>query len=383
MALRHDVGVVWHHCKIAGCTYQSKLKQRVTTHLALKHDVGVTWHACPQPNCDYQSKLKQNVKAHMAYRHGIGVVWHDCPQPNCDYKGKTDSELKCHLANRHCIGVTWRYCDQPDCDFKAKKRFHIKQHLINKHDIGIVWQDCDVPNCDFRGKSSSHLYDHVRRMHAGVYAQRKKEQEEKVRRALLAGGWKEHHLAETMPPVGYFRREKRIDFNCAKRKQPGALAEAKQFCKIDFVLGVPCGYVFLEVDEGQHRFGYDNELMSCDMKRMGSVQESLAIETDFNVPNVYWLRFNPHAHRANGDLVKVPKAERERRLLAWLERFECVAPLGIGYAFYDYDDEEGLEVLGHPDYADAYAEVVENLKALEEDDDEEEEDEDELCMPCD
>ena len=132
-----------------------------------------------------------------------------------------------------------------------------------------------------------------------------------------------------MPAVGFFRREKRIDFNCAKKAQPGALANAKQFAKIDFVLGVPDGYVFLEVDEHQHRFGYDNESLSCDMKRMASVQESLAIESGFQLPNLYWLRYNPHAHRANGDLVKVPKAEREARLLAWLKAFAFAAPFGV------------------------------------------------------
>ena len=132
------------------------------------------------------------------------------------------------------------------------------------------------------------------------------------------------------------------------------------------MLGVPGGgYVFLEVDEHQHRFGYDNESLSCDMKRMASVVESLAIETNFDLPALYWLRYNPHAHRANGDLVSVPKLEREARLVAWLARFECTAPLGLGYAFYDYDDEDGLEVLGHPEFAPQYAALADNLGALD------------------
>ena len=58
--------------------------------------------------------------------------------------------------------------------------------------------------------------------------------------------------------------------------------------------------VFLEVDEHQHRFGYDR-LVSCDLKRMGQVMESLAIEAgDLDaLPNILWLRYNPHAWRVD------------------------------------------------------------------------------------
>jgi hypothetical protein len=270
----------------------------------------------------------------------------------------------------------------PDCDSTFNNKHNLKTHRAYKHDVDVVWHYCDAdPSCTFKTKTGRGLAVHIKSMHSRVFAQRKQEQEEKVRKALLDGGWQEYTLAETMPPVGFFRREKRIDFNCAKKAQPGALANAKQFARIDFVLGVPGGYVFLEVDEDQHRFGYANDSLSCDMKRMASVMESLAVETNYDLPNVYWLRYNPHAHRANGGLVKVPKAERERRLLAWLEAFAFAAPLGVGYAFYDYDDEGGLEVLANPDYDAQYAAVVENLKALGSADSADSEDED-VCLPC-
>ena len=35
------------------------------------------------------------------------------------------------------------------------------------------------------------------------------------------------------------------------------------------------------------------------------------------------------------------------------------------YAFYDYDDDDGLEVLNHPEYDPQYAALARNLKALE------------------
>ena len=200
------------------------------------------------------------------------------------------------------------------CDYTTKSKQCLSQHAMLSHDVGLVWHACDAApgECDFQAKTVYRLQDHIRRMHARVYAQRRKEQEERVRRALLDAGWQEHRLAEAMPPVGFFRREKRVDFRCAK------LESRDTYARIDFVLGVPNGFVFLEVDENQHRYGYGAEL-SCDMKRMACVMESLAVETNYDTPPIYWLRYNPHAWRVGGVLRRVPKADREARLVAWLE----------------------------------------------------------------
>ena len=77
--------------------------------------------------------------------------------------------------------------------------------------------------------------------------------------ALLNNGWLEYLSTDTLPPTGHFKREhKKIDFSCADASPD------KSFCRIDFVLSYECGsYVFLEVDEHQHRFGYGGSL-SCD-----------------------------------------------------------------------------------------------------------------------
>lgn len=257
------------------------------------------------------------------------------------------------------------------CDYTTKSKQCLSQHAMLSHDVGLVWHACDAApgECDFQAKTVYRLQDHIRRMHARVHAQRKKEQEERVRRALVDAGWQEHRLAEAMPPVGYFRREKRIDFKCAK------LESRDTWCRIDFVLGVPNGFVFLEVDEHQHKYGYGDHL-SCDMKRMACVMESLAVETNYNVPNLYWLRYNPNAWHVGGETRRMPKADREANLVAWLERFECVASFGIGYAFYDCEapEEEGVEdeedepgaldVLGNGEYNPQYAQVAENLMDL-------------------
>ena len=363
-AFKHNIGVVWRYCDQPDCDFKAKQASSLTQHKANKHGENVVWFCCDQPGCEYKSKTASNLKRHKADRHGENVVWFCCDQPDCDYKSKQTGHLTQHKADRHNIDVVWRYCDQPDCEFKSKTASNLTQHKSDIHDIGTIWHTCDADptKCTYQSKQSGHLYDHIRSVHARVYAQRKKEQEERVRRALLDGGWKEWRLAETMPPVGYFRREKRIDFKCAK------LESRDTWANIDFVLGVANGYIFLEVDENQHKYGYGDHL-SCDMKRMACVMESLAVETDYNLPCIYWLRYNPHAWRVGGALRSVLKVEREARLVAWLERFNFVAPLGVGYAFYnceeDIDEPGMLEVLGNEEYNPQYAEVVDNLMGLD------------------
>ena len=54
----------------------------------------------------------------------------------------------------------------------------------------------------------------------------------------------------------------------------------------------------------------------------------------------------------------MPKEERERRLVRWLEAFEATAALQIGYAFYDSEDGV-LEVLSNEEYSLHFAEELE------------------------
>ena len=125
--------------------------------------------------------------------------------------------------------------------------------------------------CSYTAAQASNLSKHMRVHHNDTYVARRKVQEQRVCDALVADGWVEWFHAEAMPRPLHFKREKRIDFACVDA--------ADSWCRIDFVLGVDGGgYVFLEVDEHQHRFGYD-ALLSCDMKRMAKVMASLTVDT--------------------------------------------------------------------------------------------------------
>ncbi len=199
--------------------------------------------------------------------------------------------------------------------------------------------------------------DHIARMHNSVYVARRKTQEERVRKALLAAGWNEVFARGNVPPVGGFVREYPISFRCE------GMDAATVNARIDFVLSLPGGLVFLEVDENQHLYGYGG-LVSCDLKRMSQVMQALATEAQNDpdaVPDVFWLRYNPNAWHIDGDCRRFLKDEREELMVQYLKDFESPGKMAIGYAFYDCDGAGNLEVLDNEEYNPQYAEVVHNL----------------------
>ena len=290
--------------KCSVCGFRAKHKGTVTRHLADRHNIGVIWHPCTVSGCGFRAKQKPHLTRHLADRHGVGVVWHACT--GCDFRAKRKEHLTAHLADRHGVGVTWHVCTL--CNFRTKHKEGVQRHLADRHDVGVTWHACTVPGCDFRAKRKEHLTGHVKTRHFQVYCQRKKIQEERVRAALLAAGWVEWHSGDTLPPSKHFKREHRIDFECAQASVD------RSFCRIDFVLGCEGGgYAFLEVDEHQHRFAGDG--IACDAKRMANVHASLTLEGVMDVP-IAWVRYNPHDFRVDGVLQRLPKVEREARLCA-------------------------------------------------------------------
>ena len=252
-------------------------------------------------------------------------------------------------------------CSYPGCTYESNYKQSIKQHRADRHDIQVKWYACDQPGCFYRAKQKGNLKNHLKNRHYNIFCQRKKIQEEKVRTALLTSQWKEWPAGDTLPPPGHFKREHQIDFRCADASVD------KKYCRIDFVLSYANGaYVFLEVDEHQHRFGYverDGAAISCDAKRMANVFTSLTVEfRNADPPPIYWLRYNPHEFQVDGVTQTLLTPEREVRLCAFLQRLN--PSTGIGYAFYDSDDS-GLELLEAEEFPATLSEIVENLGALD------------------
>jgi hypothetical protein len=256
------------------------------------------------------------------------------------------------MAFAHDIGLTWFECAEPGCDYKCKQKSHLKTHMALTHDIGLTWYFCDM--CDYKCKQNGGLTRHIKSLHYNVYCERKKIQEERVRIALLTHGWVEYVSGDTLPPKDYFKREHYINFKCAQASTD------HQFCRIDFVLGYGASYIFLEVDEHQHKFG-DNGTLSCDARRMANVMASITIEfskINAGAPPIYWLRYNPHEFKVMGTTFRITKDDREKRLCKFLDEVEPFN--GIAYSFYDYDDE-GLNLLKSLEFPEYLKPMVQNL----------------------
>ncbi len=349
-----------HQCDQPGCVARFQKPSDLKRHKADVHNIDVVWHKCNL--CTKSFKQSGDLNRHRAFVHNIGVVWHDCNL--CTMSFKQSCRLNQHKARRHNVGVVLYKCNL--CTMSFKQSSNLKTHKAYLHDVGVVWRYCDVTGCSSKFKRSSDLTRHMQRLHNAVYVARRKIQEERVRVALVADGFEEWFSSDTMPPVGFFKREHLVDFDCAAAVAGRDAGKEVHFCKIDFVIWFEWGYLFLEVDENQHRFGYD-ALLSCDARRVANVHTSIAVEmskTELPPPRIYWLRYNPHSYHVDGELVEMPKEEREKRLGAFLTQLKTPSPVTIAYAWYDSSDGE-LEVLGNPEFPDVLSNVVVNHGSME------------------
>tara|TARA_B110000881_G_C18440937_1_gene445908 strand:- start:230 stop:736 length:507 start_codon:yes stop_codon:yes gene_type:complete len=126
-------------------------------------------------------------------------------------------------------------------------------------------------------------------------------------------------------------REKRVDFRCN-----GSNMDCK-WANIDFIVAVKGGVVFLEVDENQHK----GNMISCETRRMTTVHESCMLDPCqplAQMPLVL-LRYNPHAFRVDGNIERISKVNREKKLVKYLKNMSlesnAAGELKILYAFYD------------------------------------------------
>ena len=340
-----------YKCDHNGCGLSFSQSGSLTIHKR-RHTI-VRPYKCDQPDCQRGFCSHAELAKHK--RTHTGEKPYKCDHPGCDMSFSDGSNLQKHKMTH--TGERPYKCDHPGCtqaftlrfNLQTHQRTHANERPFKCDECGVAFVDsanltrhklihtgerphkCPIEGCDHAATQKCNLMKHMLLHHNEEYVRLKKRQEQRVEDALVSAGWKPWTHPELMPPAGHFKREKRVDFRCVDLSD-------KSCARIDFVLGLATGgYVLLEVDENQHRYGYGSEA-SCDAKRMSTVMGSLRVETSqagADMPRVLWLRYNPNAHRIDGALQAVPKKEREAWLCSFLAGLELTEDLAIGYAYYD------------------------------------------------
>jgi hypothetical protein len=224
----------------------------------------------------------------------------------------------------------------------------MKIHQMRMH-TGEKPYVCGVEGCDSAFSTSGHLANHKESMHSAKGMQRRKKQEEAMKNALVAGGYRESFERGRVPAPGEFTREVYFDHRCALARDfmPGE----KQFAYVDFVVNAPDGrLVFLEVDEQQHA----HMPQLCESTRMWNICQSIALAELGGDLNVFWLRVNPNSgFRGGGRKLRTTREQRFAEVLRFLDNLKSSPSdprMQIGYAFYDCEPNGAPLVLQDADY---------------------------------
>ena len=391
-----------HFCGFEGCQYKCKTESDMKTHEVTHNKENAPYkceicgHGCfKQKDMTNHMNSHNNIRGYVCQTCGkdfvtsSGLKRHEKTHTSkktfsctlCEFESNRADDFKTHQLRHE--GKLPFFCDEPNCKYEClridqltrHKRTHsgekphscqlcsftcITSSALQKHNMCIHTGErrfkCIFPMCGYASVDNHNLKLHTEAMHSEDGIKRQKKQEERIKKLLLQSGFTEFNGdRDISPPVWQFRREFRIDFKCV-----GDMGKSN-CAKIDFLISMPTGLIFLEVDENQHKFGYT---VPCDMKRMSNVMESLFLGG--NTQPVLWLRYNPNAYEIDFVTQNKPKYAREEwlkdRLLAceFSQSNSEGCMMNIEYAYYDMQGGV-LNVLYDPEYHKDYKAIAKSV----------------------
>lgn len=311
-----------YNCTYPGCTDKFSHKSTLLAHTRM-HE-GVKPYKCSYEGCEASFIQSIHLRVHM--RSHTKEKPYKCTYPGCTLAFITRSNLNIHMRI-HTKEKPYK-CNYEGCEAKFSRKHHLDYHMYIH--TGNKPYKCTEPDCDASFRTNSNLKNHIKAIHTKEGQARQKKQEQRIARLL-----EKEDIA--------FKREHEIDFSCAG-------TSSRTCARIDFLIDLNSHIIMLEVDENQHRFGYGG--VSCDMRRMTQIQETLAI--DGNTIPIIFLRYNPDAFKVDGETVSLKKKDREAILVEILqdpthEIFNTGSSLTIQYMFYDTSNNI-TEITNDPEY---------------------------------
>lgn len=320
----HD-GVRPYECHV--CNQLFAQAAHLTAHL--NSHTGNRPYICPAIECPYRTTQSSHLNVHVP-RH-TGDLPHKCHIPGCVYQCTTKGAMRDHIRSWHTKEEPYA-CLEPGCNRTYSSGSSLRAHV--KTHTKVYNQICPDTLCGNVYWNATSLAAHVKSHHTDDGQKQKKREEVKIRELLEANdiSFKIQHV---------------ISFKCLSGSRD------KIRCHIDFVVNVPnennelVGYIYLEIDEKQHKpYGVE-----CEINRMTDAYQS--VSESGNTYPIAFLRYNPDAFKANGMTKSVSASIRRNRLINMLKTWEFHQPFSVLYMYYDAIGDRPV-IFDNASYSEAF-----------------------------
>lgn len=204
-----------------------------------------------------------------------------------------------------------------------------------------------------------------------------KKEEEFVHKMLMSEGFVYRDYKAIGPALprelGEYKREHNTTFwlgastqkilnDLVNEKNEKTEKKEKKRARIDFVIRVKGGYVFLEVDEHQHEDKSHKDDGPGGMKRMRKIIESMR-RAGIHEP-IFVIRYNPHQYKIDGEEQNPPNENHLKELIHKIKSMDLTREPLFQIEYYYYDaitdasGEKVAEVTRKADYQEQYQKIL-------------------------